>query len=423
MTATYDSIATTTLGSAATNITFNSIPATYTDLVVTFVGTGSATGNEILTVRFNGDTGTNYSATILSGYDPGAGPISNRETNQTRGWFGNYWVGASTTSPMFFRMNVFSYAGSTNKTVLSETSNDKNGSGEVNRSVGLWRSTSAINSITLICAGTASFGAGSTATLYGIKSEQTMPTTYQLIASNTLGSSAASVTFSSIPNTYTDLVLKWSARTDASGSQYDSIYLKFNGNSANYSRVTLRGNGAAAASQIASNQTEANILISASAPTGTANTFSNVELYIPNYAGSTNKPFSSFSAQENNTTTAFIFANANLWSNTSAITSIALTPEIGPNFVSGSSFFLYGIKKSQEITMEKVIVDCSTGEQTVVPLTAEEIAELEAAAAQAEQDRLAAEAEAQAKAAAKAAAEAKLAALGLTAEEIAALTK
>jgi hypothetical protein len=71
----------------------------------------------------------------------------------------------------------------------------------------------------------------------------------------------------------------------------------------------------------------------------------------------------------------------------------------------------------------KIIVDCSTGEETVVPLTAEEIAELEASAAQAEADRLAAEAEAQAKAEAKAAAESKLAALGLTPEEIAALTK
>jgi hypothetical protein len=73
--------------------------------------------------------------------------------------------------------------------------------------------------------------------------------------------------------------------------------------------------------------------------------------------------------------------------------------------------------------MEKVIVDCSTGEQSVVPLTAEEIADLEAAAAQAEADRLAAEAEAAAKAEAKVNAEAKLAALGLTAEEIAALSK
>jgi hypothetical protein len=72
--------------------------------------------------------------------------------------------------------------------------------------------------------------------------------------------------------------------------------------------------------------------------------------------------------------------------------------------------------------MEKVIIDCSTGEQTVVPMTPEEIAELEAVAAQAEAERLAAEQEAQAKAAAKAAAEAKLAALGLTPEEIKAIT-
>jgi predicted HAD superfamily Cof-like phosphohydrolase len=71
--------------------------------------------------------------------------------------------------------------------------------------------------------------------------------------------------------------------------------------------------------------------------------------------------------------------------------------------------------------MDKVIVDCSTGEQTVVPLTAEEIAELEAAAAQAEQERLAAEAEAAQKAALKQAAQDKLKALGLTDLEVAAL--
>lgn len=71
----------------------------------------------------------------------------------------------------------------------------------------------------------------------------------------------------------------------------------------------------------------------------------------------------------------------------------------------------------------KVIVDCSTGEQSVVELTDAEIAELEAAAAKAEQDRIAAEAEAAAVAAAKQAAQNKLAALGLTPEEIAALSK
>lgn len=71
----------------------------------------------------------------------------------------------------------------------------------------------------------------------------------------------------------------------------------------------------------------------------------------------------------------------------------------------------------------KIVIDCSTGIATEVELTAEEIAQREADAAQAEAERLAAEAEAQAKAEAKANAEAKLAALGLTAEEIAALTK
>lgn len=71
----------------------------------------------------------------------------------------------------------------------------------------------------------------------------------------------------------------------------------------------------------------------------------------------------------------------------------------------------------------KIIVDCATGTQTEVPLTAEEIADLEAAAAQAEADRLAAEQAAAEAAAAKASAEAKLAALGLSPEEIAALSK
>ena len=73
--------------------------------------------------------------------------------------------------------------------------------------------------------------------------------------------------------------------------------------------------------------------------------------------------------------------------------------------------------------LTKVIVDCSTGEQTIVPLTAEEIAQLEADQAQIETERAASEAEAEAVAEAKASANAKLAALGLTAEEISALTK
>jgi hypothetical protein len=74
-------------------------------------------------------------------------------------------------------------------------------------------------------------------------------------------------------------------------------------------------------------------------------------------------------------------------------------------------------------TLNKIVVNCETGEQETIPLTAEEIAELEANQAQAEAARIAREAEEQAKADAKASAEAKLAKLGLTAEEVAALLK
>ena len=173
-----------------------------------------------------------------------------------------------------------------------------------------------------------------------------MPATYTLIASNTLSSSAASVTFSSIPNTYTDLVLKLSvrsARTDPS----DTINFTINSiGGTSYSNTALVGNGSAASSGRVSNANDVDYSAAANAATSTSNTFSNVEIYIPNYAGSTNKPFSAFTAYEDNTTTAVIRANASLLSNTAAVTSITMaTAGIG-DFVSGSSFYLYGIKNS-----------------------------------------------------------------------------
>ena len=82
-----------------------------------------------------------------------------------------------------------------------------------------------------------------------------MANTYTLISSNTLTSSAASVTFSSIPATYTDLVLRISARSDRV-STTDRLRLTFNSDTAtNYSNITLVGDGAAASSQNASNAT------------------------------------------------------------------------------------------------------------------------------------------------------------------------
>jgi hypothetical protein len=174
-----------------------------------------------------------------------------------------------------------------------------------------------------------------------------MPSTYTLISSNVLSTATASVTFSAIPSTYTDLVIRASARTDAAGQSRDSVYLEFNGSGSSYSNTFVRGTSTAATSGtfafgIASPR-------GADADTATANTFGSVEWYVPNYAGSTNKPVSVFGVQENNTTTANdanIEAVAGLWSNTAAITSIVVKKVDGTNFVSGSSFYLYGISKS-----------------------------------------------------------------------------
>lgn len=170
-----------------------------------------------------------------------------------------------------------------------------------------------------------------------------MANTYTLISSNVLTSSAASVTFSSIPSTYTDLVIKASTRLD-SGAIATALYLTFNAVSANYSLTRIQGNGSAASS--GRDSAQAVWFGYASNGTGTgANTFSNVEWYLPNYAGSNAKVASLIIAAEDNNTTAYTNAEALLNSSTAAITSLSLS-SASSNFVSGSSFYLYGIKNS-----------------------------------------------------------------------------
>jgi len=155
--ATYEPIATQTLASAAATITFSSIAASWTDLrlIITAIGTA---GN--ITITYNSDTATNYSQTILTGN--GTAASSSRLTSQT-GIFTT--TGSISSTPTLMTMDIFSYAGSTNKTALSVFSGDLNGSGNVYDVVSLWRSTSAITRLDL----TASFSSGTTATLYGIK--------------------------------------------------------------------------------------------------------------------------------------------------------------------------------------------------------------------------------------------------------------
>lgn len=173
-----------------------------------------------------------------------------------------------------------------------------------------------------------------------------MANTYTLISSNVLASSAASVTFSAIPSTYTDLVLRISARSD-NATTLDSIIYTVNGLSTSiYSYVYLRGSGTAASSALASASGSGLLAYGADGATATASTFSNSELYVPNYTASQNKQLSWFGVQENNLAAANIAVSGNLTQTTSAISSITLSLNVGPNFVTGSSFYLYGIKSN-----------------------------------------------------------------------------
>ena len=160
----------------------------------------------------------------------------------------------------------------------------------------------------------------------------------------TVGSGGvASVTFSSIPSTYTDLVVKVSARAANSGAQ--NILLSFNGSTSNFSSIMLYGTGSATGSLSYPSNAPYNTSIVIGGSDYTANVFNSGEIYIPNYAGSTNKSFSTDSATENNATASYIELFAQLWAQTSAITSLTLTCGYG-NYVQYSTFYLYGISSS-----------------------------------------------------------------------------
>lgn len=165
--ATYEPIATSTVsGSAASSIVFSSISSSYTDLRLIIVGKSSA-DYSVIGFRFNSDTGSNYSQTSI--YGTGSAAASQRGSSTSYGQI-DAWNGMMSSQVTMGILDVFNYAGSTNKTTLGQGSMDLNGSGAVSRTVSLWRSTAAITSITLISGGGgANFAIGTTATLYGIK--------------------------------------------------------------------------------------------------------------------------------------------------------------------------------------------------------------------------------------------------------------
>lgn len=160
-----------------------------------------------------------------------------------------------------------------------------------------------------------------------------------LIQAQTLSTSAASVTFSSIPQTYKSLRLVISARSDATYVQLGyELRIAPNGSSANAFFRQLYGNGTAPGSN-----TDTNIIARSVPSDYTSNTFSSSEIIFPNYSSAANKVIAADAVNENNASTAVAASLlAQLWSNTQAISSLVFSLA-GGNFVSGSSFYLYGI--------------------------------------------------------------------------------
>lgn len=172
-----------------------------------------------------------------------------------------------------------------------------------------------------------------------------MPKTYELISNTNVGSGGTnSITFSSIPSTYTDLVILISARSNynANGS---GISIRFNGSSSGYSYKQLYGysGGVGSVGQTGVAQVGINVR----AATATANTFSSTTVYIPNAFTAQPKTVTIDSFEEFNSTSSWqhdMFSY--LWNSTDAISSITLFENNSANLVQYSNISLYGIRKS-----------------------------------------------------------------------------
>jgi hypothetical protein len=156
---TYSTIATTTLGSAQTSVSFNSFSG-YTDLVIVCDVAFGSTSN--FQITFNNDGGTNYSNTILVGN--GSVVNTDRQSNQSRIVMG--YNGTTSGARSIYNVSLMNYANTTTfKTALIRVGNS--GSDTIAQ-IGLWRSTSAITSIQFALQNGGNMNTGSTFTLYGI---------------------------------------------------------------------------------------------------------------------------------------------------------------------------------------------------------------------------------------------------------------
>lgn len=172
-----------------------------------------------------------------------------------------------------------------------------------------------------------------------------MPIAQTLIQTYNIGSGGiASVTFASIPQTYTDLLITASVRTARTGASTisDGLELRLNNTTSGYSGRFGFTDGSSASTQ--SYTATAGLTVSANA--ATANIFSNSQAYIPNYTSSGFKTINSENCAENNAVFGYVLFDTALWSNTAAITSIVCIPTSATNILEHSTISLYGISKS-----------------------------------------------------------------------------
>lgn len=170
-----------------------------------------------------------------------------------------------------------------------------------------------------------------------------MANTYTPIATVIVGSGgASSIDFTSIPATYTDLVVKLSIREETTNAWTFNLRVN-NDSSSIYSYRNVQGSGSAVSSAGGSSGSLTDLIGEAS--NATASTFGNCEIYFPNYAGSTNKSYSADSVGENNATLAYARLSAHLWASTSTINRLYFYLSSG-NFAQHSTATLYGIKNT-----------------------------------------------------------------------------
>lgn len=165
----YESIATATGTGSSGTITFSSIPSTFKHLEIRGLGKSSSAGSTYINVniRFNGDTGANYAYHYLQA--DGTSVYASGTASSTSAEYVGQATLNSANAPAGNLISILDYASTTkNKTLRSFVGNDNNGTGRPHLGSGLWISTAAISSISLII-GSGNFTTDTTFALYGIK--------------------------------------------------------------------------------------------------------------------------------------------------------------------------------------------------------------------------------------------------------------